>query len=361
MAALVWDLSRSAVRFAPRLALLYQPCNCACRGVAATAGTVVLARTMVRPRVAAVSTAAAAAASGALAAGKARRHGRRPMTPITQGRSARLRALESKGSEGDSEPQLDSISLALRAALQRFESEVARPDEEIDVTRAAALLALHADPALDPDLSVIRPLAKLGEDFVEWLKAKSDVGPGGPAEGTSQTRAEALCTFLAEQGFVGCPRTDDGYYNAENSRMDRVLVRRKGIPISLSLVYMEVGRAAGLSLRGMGFPGHFLLGFGWGPDAGLLDAFTNRTLTEVDAAALLGELYGRPVQLDPSWRTTPRLPNVVFLLRMMGNLQNVYERDGNFAQAARVAQYGRSLEAAAAAAAAVPGRSGEDD
>ncbi|CAE7502063.1 Fbxo21 [Symbiodinium natans] len=249
----------------------------------------------------------------------------------------------------ESEEQLDGVSKALREALMKFRAEVSKPDAEIDLTWAAALLAMHANPEMDPEKVVLQPLAQLSREFRERLdECEGDVEEDGGAAGLPeqiqlQMRAAGLCAFMAEQGFKGCPRTEEGYYNAENSRIERVLQRRCGIPITLSLVYMNVGRSCGLQLQGMNFPGHFLLGFGKGHSAGLLDAFENRTYTESEAETYLSQLYGQQIKLSSSWMEMPRLPNKMFLLRMISNLKGVYERGENVAQAARIVQYANCL------------------
>lgn len=235
----------------------------------------------------------------------------------------------------------------MRSALELFEAEVAKPDEQIDLVRAAALLALHADPQMDPEAAVMQPLRELAVAFRERLEAAAASIPGDPSMPESvrlHLRAVSLCAFMEEKGFTG-PRTEEGYYDAANSCMDKVLETRQGIPITLSLAYMAVGRAGGLELHGLNFPGHFLLGFSRGESAGLLDAFTNSVLTEADAAALFRRLWGVSVQLQRSWRSMPRVPNIAFLQRMVRNLQTVYERNGNLMRAAQVTQYARRLEA----------------
>jgi len=291
-----------------------------------------------------VGTVAAAAVRGAALAKKARRHGRSPPRP----RAGRRAAEEAVASAGGA--SLDGLSRDLRSALERFEAEVAQPDEEINLAYAASLLAQHADPSIDPEAEVLRPLAALGEAFRAQLAEGSSQGTGVaglPEHIRLFRRASALCAFMEANGFEGCPRTDEGYYDANNSRMDKVIQGRRGIPITLSLAYMEVGRAAGLQLRPMNFPGHFLLRFGDAHHAGVVDAFTNRVLTEQEVTEFLSGLYGQPIALDPSWRTSPQLPKVIFLLRMVRNLQNVYNRDGNFSQAVQMLQYARCLEARA--------------
>lgn len=255
--------------------------------------------------------------------------------------------------EEESVEHLDDISKALRIALTKFEAEVSKPDEDIDLVSAAALLALHADPMMDPYEAVLNPITDLAHKFRAHIGVTKDACVADAAEELQvpesiclHARAEALCNFMAEQGFTGCPQTEDGYYDASNSRLDHVLQRRQGIPITLSLVYMEVARAGGLELQGMNFPGHFLLGFGQGDSAGLVDAFSNRTISEEQTEQLLGRLFGQKIKLADSWRQARPLPNMMFLARMVRNLQNVYDRQGNLAQAAQVAQYSRVLETA---------------
>ncbi len=93
------------------------------------------------------------------------------------------------------------------------------------------------------------------------------------AEGTATPAA--LCEFIASEGFAG-ERGD--YYDLDNSRLDRLLEQRRGIPITLALVYIEIGRAAGLAMHGIGFPGHFLVR----ASRTLIDPFANAVILEAD-------------------------------------------------------------------------------
>ncbi len=92
---------------------------------------------------------------------------------------------------------------------------------------------------------------------------------------TGTVGAAELCRFIADQGFVGAAT---GYYALDNSRLDRLLEHRRGIPITLAVLYIELGRAAGLAMRGIGFPGHFLVG----ANGALIDPFANAVI-EPDA------------------------------------------------------------------------------
>jgi regulator of sirC expression with transglutaminase-like and TPR domain len=241
-------------------------------------------------------------------------------------------------------PPLPGLSGELGCALKQFEEEVRKPDGEIDLARAAALLALHAQPDMDSSEAILRPLARLGEAFQSHA---ATVLTSHPIDDTQRQEllADELCSFLASEGFKGCSEED--YHNAANSRIDKVLETRVGIPLTLSLVYMEVGQAAGLQLQGLNFPGHFLLGFGHGPRAGLLDAFKNRTTNEKEVGEMMATVPGMPIQLDSSWRRMRRMPKKIFLQRMVKNLQNSYQRIGDFSQASLMAQYGSRITVAA--------------
>merc|ERR1712217_523495 len=152
--------------------------------------------------------------------------------------------------------------------------------------------------------------------------------------------AAALCAFMDERGFRGCARSAEEYYRAENSLMHRVIELRRGIPITLALVYMEVGYAAGFELQGVNFPGHFLLGFGSGPSFGLVDAYENGVLPQEHAQAHTKALGG----------SLPPLSKHIFLMRMVRNLHAAYERERNLEQVERVLKYAQCLERVAQAA-----------
>ncbi len=133
-----------------------------------------------------------------------------------------------------------------RSATLRFRELIDRPDEQIDLAEAALLIAKNANQ----DLDVGRYLARL-DQLADALCARL------PSPSADTERILALNRFLFdEQGFG--PNLED-YYDLRNSFLNEVLERGVGIPISLSIVYMEVGRRIGLELRGVSFPGHFLV------------------------------------------------------------------------------------------------------
>ena len=131
--------------------------------------------------------------------------------------------------------------------------------------------------------------------------------------------------LFEEEGFRG---NEKSYYDPRNSYLNEVLDRRLGIPISLSLVLMEVARRVGLDLRGVGFPGHFLLKHApeLGPEV-FIDAYNEGELltTEECVARFKSVSHGR--EFDPRFleAVAPRQ----LLTRMLHNLKRIYVEQGD--------------------------------
>jgi regulator of sirC expression with transglutaminase-like and TPR domain len=123
----------------------------------------------------------------------------------------------------------------------RFVELVHRPAAEIPLDEAALLIAAHARPRL-------RDMEALAGEV-----AKLDALAGGVRNPT----LDGLRAHLFTNGRLRPARRD--YYDPRNSFLDHVLERRVGIPITLAVVAMEVGRRVGVPLDGVGMPGHFLL------------------------------------------------------------------------------------------------------
>eukprot|EP00928_Gymnodinium_smaydae_P031579 TRINITY_DN23135_c0_g1_i1.p1 TRINITY_DN23135_c0_g1~~TRINITY_DN23135_c0_g1_i1.p1 ORF type:complete len:319 (-),score=32.83 TRINITY_DN23135_c0_g1_i1:2-958(-) len=229
---------------------------------------------------------------------------------------------------------------SLDAALRCFEAEVGKPEHEVQLSRAVALLALHTDPSIDLEESIFQPLESLRRGFLERVAMLESVAGPLSEAARQESLAAALCSYLTAQGFRGCGRSADEYYRPENSLLNVVLKTKKAIPITLSVVYLDVASACGLELWGANFPGHFMLGFGSGSDAGLIDAFDGRSASASEANDVLSELFGRPVNLDPAWSWQLRVPKILILRRMVLNLQHVYSKtnDANLANVNRFAQ-----------------------
>lgn len=116
----------------------------------------------------------------------------------------------------------------------------------------------------------------------------------------------------------------DDYYAPENSYLNRVLDTRRGIPISLSLVWIEVGRRAGIEVVGVGLPGHFVV-YAAGQ---MVDPFHYGEAIGFDEAASLvaGALGGAP-RLDQSWLSP--VPSDDLIRRMCRNLASIFDERGD--------------------------------
>jgi|LNFM01.1.fsa_nt_gb regulator of sirC expression with transglutaminase-like and TPR domain len=137
-----------------------------------------------------------------------------------------------------------------------------------------------------------------------------------------EPRGQALALSAHCYGTLGFRGDEDSYYDPQNSFLPRVLERRRGIPISLAVVLMAIGRRVGMVVEGVGFPGHFLARIG-GPDGVLVDPFNRGTI--VDNAAL-ERLVRRA--LGPQATVQPQhlviADRHAIIVRMLTNLDAIY-------------------------------------
>ncbi|MBI4590936.1 MAG: tetratricopeptide repeat protein [Candidatus Rokubacteria bacterium] len=134
-------------------------------------------------------------------------------------------------------------------------------------------------------------------------------------------RLHRLREFLfEEQGFRG---NAEPYYDPRNSFLNDVLDRRLGIPITLSLVLIEVGRRLGLAIHGIGLPAHFIVGFQTQDGCVLLDPFSGGAMLTPEACQeVVSRALGRPVELQDQ-HFVP-VTKRQFLVRMLNNLKAIY-------------------------------------
>ncbi len=202
------------------------------------------------------------------------------------------------------------------------------------LARAAFVIARIEYPKLDIEAY----LAKL--DAMGGIAARAverHVERTGDASALS--RVTAVNEYLFDElRFVG---NRDRYEDPRNSCLNEVLDRRTGIPITLSIVYMEVARRAGLRIDGINFPGHFLVRC---PDAGsrggrglIIDPFhAGAILSEHDCRLLLQRHVGAEVAFNRSLLApTTRLQIIV---RMLLNLKRIYVHMRSFPQARDVTE-----------------------
>ena len=122
--------------------------------------------------------------------------------------------------------------------------------------------------------------------------------------------------------------TDD-YYNPRNNFLNIVLDKKSGIPIILSIIYIELGRHIGLDLRPVGFPGHFLVKY---TEERIQDPFTGGALLDVDALQqLLDNSYGEGVEFNPDYLNEIEPEQII--IRFARNLKNSYMQSFNYTMA----------------------------
>jgi regulator of sirC expression with transglutaminase-like and TPR domain len=188
--------------------------------------------------------------------------------------------------------------------------------------RAFAELAAEPDPRLD--LLALALAAEFRDVDPRQALAKLDVFGAELAEAGATTPEEETraCSALlgGKHGFTG---DRERYDHPENSMLDVVLSRRRGLPILLSVVYVEAARRAGIALAGVGLPGHFVVGhFGARPPL-LLDPFAG------------GEAL--PAPPDEPGRIRPWGPHET-VMRMLNNLVGSYTRRAHLGAALRAAE-----------------------
>jgi len=144
-------------------------------------------------------------------------------------------------------------------------------------------LATEAEPDLLEGALLVATLVDPAEDLDAARRAVGDASERVRALGGN---IEALRTVLFRE--LGLRGDDESYDAPSNSSVARVLSRKRGMPITLSIVTIEVARLAGIRLTGVGLPGHFVVGGADLPEGSYLDPFDRGTL--YDAGGLASRL-----------------------------------------------------------------------
>jgi regulator of sirC expression with transglutaminase-like and TPR domain len=217
------------------------------------------------------------------------------------------------------------------AAVQRFAEVVQRDDDDIELDVAALLIGAWEHGNLD----VARYRAKL-DDIAAQAAAAIDASASSDTADRPCAAARALARMLfGELGFRG---NVADYYNPRNSFLADVLDRRLGIPITLSVLYVEIARRVGVAAHGVGFPGHFLVRVDCGAVPLILDPFAGGA--ELDRASLrsLHARFARPdARLDDS--TLAPSPKQQILARMLHNLGGIYGRAGDLRRSIEILEH----------------------
>ena len=204
----------------------------------------------------------------------------------------------------------------------RLEDILRRSDHEVDLAEAALLIAAQEYEELDVRGYLVR-LDEMGRALRERLED----------EPRPERAVMALNHYLFQElGFRG---NTEQYYDARNSYLNEVLDRRTGIPITLSLVYIEVARRGGLEVEGVGLPGHFVVRVQTAGRGLLVDPFHGgMLLSEQDCQQRLDRIFGGKVKLEP--RMLRRCGHKDMVERVLRNLKAIHLRDEDKLRALRV-------------------------
>jgi regulator of sirC expression with transglutaminase-like and TPR domain len=222
-----------------------------------------------------------------------------------------------------------------------------REDNEINLAEAALMIARTEYPNLDVPAQLHR---------LDRMASQVRLDVCAPALGN----IEALNAYLFEkEQFVG---NEEEYDDPRNSFLNDVLDRKKGIPITLSLVYTEVARRHGLPVVGVGFPGHFLVKYMVTPRADaksrvlpeeiladeiLVDPYRRgAVLTREDCATLLKAHFGQEAELQPQFLAASAPQEI--LARMLNNLKGSYFRRQNFSKVLTMIELALAIDPASA-------------
>jgi len=207
--------------------------------------------------------------------------------------------------------RMDAVCRELRFDKLKHEFWRLSVSPEPDLETGALLLVKFGYPGVDTDVykrwldevaaHVLRDLPPAADEAIKFHRLNGHV-------------------FQA-MGFTG---NDLHYYDPENSFINKVIEKRRGIPVSLSVLYLLLARRLGIPAHGVGTPGHFLVGFRASDDRCYLDAYNKgRLLSAVDVQKMLARAgyEFRPEYLHPA-------PARDVIIRMMRNLISIYQKMG---------------------------------
>jgi regulator of sirC expression with transglutaminase-like and TPR domain len=218
-----------------------------------------------------------------------------------------------------------AANLTQRIKARLLEAEWAALARQPDAEAAALLLARWLDPLLDTE-QITSQLDRLAQPLRGTL-------PTTPTRGGYRREAHALREWLAiAKGFRG---NVEDYYAPENSLLPHVLEQRRGLPLTLSMVYLFVARRLGAPLYGIGLPGHFVVRYGDDANGIFIDPYNQGALmTHADCRRWLA-------QQNVPWREAILRPisDHAMIERMLRNLVNAYSMVGDQHAVAQTVKY----------------------
>jgi regulator of sirC expression with transglutaminase-like and TPR domain len=210
--------------------------------------------------------------------------------------------LDDKAAHG-----LDDLVALDASHREELRSLIDSYGDDLPLDRALLLIAKEEYPDVD-----------MGR-YLSFLDRLADRAVHHASDTGDLTRALTHAIFQ-EGGFRG---NRENYYDPKNSLLNAVIDRRLGIPITLSIIFMEVARRAGSHAVGIGFPGHFLVRHECDGRAVMLDPFEKGTIVRrADCERLLKSQSGTQTELEP-WMLEPASPRAI-VLRVLTNLKHAY-------------------------------------
>ncbi len=195
-----------------------------------------------------------------------------------------------------------------KEARERFEIAVSRQDEDIRLDESMLLIAAESNSSVGVK-NYLDMLDSLAKKYELSINRQSSLG----------VSASALSEFIHQtEGFSG---NVTNYYAPENSYLNHVLDVRQGIPISLALIHICLGKRLGIPVRGINFPGHFLVRYG-SEEHVIVDPFSGRILSEPDCATLLRQIAGPRATIQPNYFEAAT--NRSILIRVLDNLKQIF-------------------------------------
>jgi len=243
------------------------------------------------------------------------------LEPLTESTSASLLVLSKRSKALEDQAK----------ELRQKAAHIQRLADDIHTRAVVKKLAVFADPALEKNADLFRGallLATLDEadididNYVAELdRMAEEIRKELKEDADDDARLSKLDKYLfTDNGFHG---SRFEYYHRANSYMNRVIDDREGLPISLSVLYMELGRRLNLNIQGVGLPGHFVVKhISAAGDEQLIDPFNGaKRLTREDASTMVRNATGRPF-VDDYLRSVTKQE---ILSRMLANLSNLAE------------------------------------
>ena len=210
--------------------------------------------------------------------------------------------------------------------LDYFASLV-QAEDDIPLFEAALSIAQDDDPSMD-----------LNQCLLEVDKFAIRLQRRLPADIAPIPKLRLLNNFFYQElGFAG---NLNDYYNPDNSYLHKVLASRRGIPISLAVIYMELASQIGLNVKGISFPGHFLMKLSVNSGDIILDPFNGTSLSREELEERLEPYFSQGHHpSEPSLATyLADATSRTILVRMLRNLKSLFAEQPHWRQFLNVQQ-----------------------